>query len=159
MKKQPKARAMTNEQATISLTFVAADWLRGLCYFFFPGQSKSQQWKLIQLGIIFYTQAYLVDEPNLRFPSEWKNKMHFFIYSDCQNQPKTCLFLCALPSSRRIHKSALWAIKNIKLLPSNALSISLYDGKGLFLNNVYIDITIPGVQNPHCDPWDFAIRS
>ena len=45
--------------------------------FFSPGQSKSQQWKLIQLGIIFYTQAYLVDEPNLRFPSEWKNKMHF----------------------------------------------------------------------------------
>ena len=82
MKKKPKARAMTNEQATISLTFVAADWLRGLCYFFFPGQSKSQQWKLIQLGITFYTQAHSVDELNLRFPSEWKNKMHFSIYSD-----------------------------------------------------------------------------
>ena len=81
MKKQPKARAMTNEQATISLTFVAADWLRGLC-FFSPGQSKSQQWKLIQLGIIFYTQAHSVDELNLRFPLEWKNKMHFLIYSD-----------------------------------------------------------------------------
>ena len=30
----------------------------------------------------FYTQAHSVDELNLRFPSEWKNKMHFFIYSD-----------------------------------------------------------------------------
>ena len=22
-----------------------------------------------------------------------------------------------------------------------------------------MDITIPGVQNPHWEPWDFAIRS
>ena len=41
MKKQPKARAMTNEQATISLTFVAADWLRGLCYFFFQANQRA----------------------------------------------------------------------------------------------------------------------
>lgn len=155
MKKQPKARAMTNEQATISLTFVAADWLRGLCYFF----SRPIKEPAMETNTTWDNFLYSVDELNLRFPSEWKNKMHFSIYSDCQNQPKTCLFLCALPSSRRIHKSALWAVKSIKLLPSNALCISLYDGKGLFLNNVYIDITIPGVQNPHCDPWDFAIRS
>ena len=44
-------------------------------------------------------------------------------------------------------------------LPSNALSMSALSGIGLFLSNVYIDITIPGVQNPHCDPCDLAIRS
>ena len=46
-----------------------------------------------------------------------------------------------------------------KPLPSNALSISTFVGTGLFLRRVYIDITIPGVQNPHWDPWDLAIRS
>ena len=44
-------------------------------------------------------------------------------------------------------------------IPSNALSISFCVGKGLFLRRVYMDITIPGVQNPHWEPWDFAIRS
>jgi hypothetical protein len=43
--------------------------------------------------------------------------------------------------------------------PSKAFSISAEVGRGLFLNNVYIDITIPGVQNPHCEPWDLAILS
>ena len=37
-------------------------------------------------------------------------------------------------------------------LPSKALSISLCVGKGLFLSRAYMDITIPGVQNPHWDP-------
>ena len=44
-------------------------------------------------------------------------------------------------------------------IPSKALSISFCVGTGLFLRRVYIDITIPGVQNPHWDPWDLAIRS
>ena len=44
-------------------------------------------------------------------------------------------------------------------IPSKALSISFCVGAGLFLRRVYIDITIPGVQNPHWDPWDLAIRS
>ena len=43
--------------------------------------------------------------------------------------------------------------------PPNALSISSSVGITLFLSNVYIDITIPGVQKPHCDPWAFAMRS
>ena len=45
------------------------------------------------------------------------------------------------------------------IVPSNALSISFCVGKGLFLRRAYMDITIPGVQNPHWEPWDFAIRS
>ena len=44
-------------------------------------------------------------------------------------------------------------------IPSKALSISFCVGTGLFLRRVYIDITIPGVQNPHWEPWDLAIRS
>ena len=44
-------------------------------------------------------------------------------------------------------------------IPSNAFSISSSLGIVLFLSNVYIDITIPGVQKPHCDPWAFAMRS
>lgn len=44
-------------------------------------------------------------------------------------------------------------------VPSNALSISVWVGRGLFLRSVYMDITIPGVQNPHWDPWDLAILS
>lgn len=44
-------------------------------------------------------------------------------------------------------------------IPSNALSISVWVGRGLFLRSVYMDITIPGVQNPHWDPWDLAILS
>ena len=44
-------------------------------------------------------------------------------------------------------------------IPSKALSISFCVGTRLFLRTVYIDITIPGVQNPHWDPWDLAIRS
>jgi len=35
------------------------------------------------------------------------------------------------------------------IIPSKALSISLCVGKGLFLSRAYMDITIPGVQNPH----------
>lgn len=27
------------------------------------------------------------------------------------------------------------------------------------LRRAYIDMTIPGVQNPHCDPWALAILS
>ena len=68
MKKQPKARAMTNEQATISLTFVAADWLRGLCYFFSrPINEPAME-----------TQAHSVDEPKLRFPYGMEKQNAFF---------------------------------------------------------------------------------
>ena len=58
------------------------------------------------------------------------------------NQIKTVKFICCLQT-----------------IPSNALSISVCVGTGLFLRRVYIDITIPGVQNPHWDPWDLAILS
>ena len=37
-------------------------------------------------------------------------------------------------------------------LPWNAISMSFIEGLGKFLSNVYMDMTIPGVQNPHCDP-------
>lgn len=43
--------------------------------------------------------------------------------------------------------------------PARASVTSSKVGCGLFLSNVYMDITIPGVQNPHWDPWAFAIRS
>ena len=66
--------------------------------FFSPGQSKSQQWKLIQLGIIFYTQAYLVDEPNLRFP--------------VQNGKIKCIFLFIL-----IVKTSLKPVSSFVPLP------------------------------------------
>lgn len=33
------------------------------------------------------------------------------------------------------------------------------EGCGWFLSSVYMDITIPGVQNPHCVPWLLAILS
>ena len=52
-----------------------------------------------------------------------------------------------------------YVFSKLHALPSNALSISLCVGTGLFLRRAYIDITIPGVQNPHWDPWDLAIRS
>ena len=32
-------------------------------------------------------------------------------------------------------------------------------GVGWFRSKVYIDMTIPGLQNPHWDPWAFAILS
>ena len=37
--------------------------------------------------------------------------------------------------------------------PSRALSMSSWVGLGLFLKNVYIVITMPGVQKPHWTPW------
>lgn len=37
-------------------------------------------------------------------------------------------------------------------VPSKAASISSSEGVELFLMRVYIDMTNPGVQNPHCDP-------
>ena len=42
------------------------------------------------------------------------------------------------------------------ILPSKALSIWSAVGCGILWNNVYMVITIPGVQNPHCSPWDFT---
>lgn len=44
-------------------------------------------------------------------------------------------------------------------IPSNAVSSSSSDGVGLFLRRAYMDITMPGVQNPHCEPCAFAMRS
>ena len=38
--------------------------------------------------------------------------------------------------------------------PSNALSIWSAVGCGILWNRVYMVITIPGVQNPHCNPCD-----
>lgn len=37
-------------------------------------------------------------------------------------------------------------------LPSKACSICFCVGLGLFLSSVYIDMTNPGVQKPHCEP-------
>lgn len=42
-------------------------------------------------------------------------------------------------------------------LPWKAISMSFIVGLGKFLSSVYIDITIPGVQKPHCEPWASAI--
>lgn len=46
-----------------------------------------------------------------------------------------------------------------RLVPANAWVKSSIVGWGLFLSRVYMDITIPGVQKPHCEPWALAIRS
>ncbi len=43
--------------------------------------------------------------------------------------------------------------------PSIACLMSALVGSGLFLRSVYMDITIPGLQNPHCVPWLAARRS
>lgn len=43
--------------------------------------------------------------------------------------------------------------------PWKASSISAIIGVGLFLSRAYMDMTIPGVQKPHWEPWAFAIRS
>ena len=42
------------------------------------------------------------------------------------------------------------------ILPSKAASSWCGEGRGWFLSRVYIDMTNPGVQNPHCDPWAAA---
>lgn len=44
-------------------------------------------------------------------------------------------------------------------LPSIAVSTSSLDGFGFFLSKVYMDITNPGEQYPHWDPWRLANRS
>ena len=44
-------------------------------------------------------------------------------------------------------------------VPSNAPSICFSEGAWLFLRRVYMDMTKPGVQKPHCDPWARTIRS
>ena len=46
-------------------------------------------------------------------------------------------------------------INNI-IIPASAFSMSSWLGLGLFLSNVYIDITIPGEQKPHWVPCDSA---
>lgn len=43
--------------------------------------------------------------------------------------------------------------------PWKASSTSAMVGVGLFLSNAYMDMTMPGVQKPHWEPWAFAIRS
>ena len=45
-------------------------------------------------------------------------------------------------------------IKRDKDAPSSAFSTSTFEGRGLFLSKVKVDITNPGVQKPHCRPWD-----
>ena len=44
-------------------------------------------------------------------------------------------------------------------LPWKASSISSSVGVALFRRREYMDMTNPGVQNPHWDPWAFAILS
>jgi len=44
-------------------------------------------------------------------------------------------------------------------LPWKAASICSVDGCGLVRSNVYMDMTNPGVQNPHCEPCELAIDS
>lgn len=44
-------------------------------------------------------------------------------------------------------------------IPWKASSISCIVGWELFLRRAYMDMTSPGVQKPHCDPWALAIRS
>lgn len=44
-------------------------------------------------------------------------------------------------------------------VPLKHSSISLAEGLGLLRSSVYSDITIPGVQNPHCEPCACAMRS
>ena len=39
------------------------------------------------------------------------------------------------------------------------VSMSSMFGFLLFLRRVYMDMTMPGVQNPHWEPWELAIRS
>ena len=36
--------------------------------------------------------------------------------------------------------------------------MSSIEGLGLFLSRVYMDMTMPGVQKPHWDPWESAMR-
>ena len=36
--------------------------------------------------------------------------------------------------------------------------MSAMSGFGLFRSSVYMDMTMPGVQKPHCEPCDSAIR-
>lgn len=43
--------------------------------------------------------------------------------------------------------------------PARASVMSSMVGCGLFLSRAYVDITIPGVQKPHWEPWALAIRS
>lgn len=43
--------------------------------------------------------------------------------------------------------------------PARAWVMSSMVGCGLFLSRAYVDITIPGVQKPHWEPWALAIRS
>ena len=38
------------------------------------------------------------------------------------------------------------------------VSMSSMSGLGLFLSRVYMDMTMPGVQKPHWEPWEEAIR-
>lgn len=45
------------------------------------------------------------------------------------------------------------------ILPWKAISRFFIVGLGMLRKRAYMDMTIPGVQKPHCDPWDFAIRS
>lgn len=44
-------------------------------------------------------------------------------------------------------------------LPPRASMSCSSEGCGWFLSSVYMDITIPGVQNPHWVPWLLAILS
>lgn len=44
-------------------------------------------------------------------------------------------------------------------VPWKASSTSAMVGLGLFLSRAYMDMTMPGVQNPHWEPWAFAILS
>lgn len=44
-------------------------------------------------------------------------------------------------------------------LPSRAAIICSMEGSAWFLSKAYMDITIPGVQKPHWEPWHLASLS
>jgi len=44
---------------------------------------------------------------------------------------------------------------HLQRFPCMERSMSSNWGTGLFRRSVYMDITMPGVQKPHCDPWNF----
>jgi len=50
-------------------------------------------------------------------------------------------------------------IDKLYILPWKAASICSEVGCGLVRSNVYMDMTNPGVQNPHCEPCEPAIDS
>lgn len=68
---------------------------------------------------------------------------------------------------RHSHRQSIWRnasgtnlqTKKWQYLPARAAIICSEVGSGWFLSKVYMDITIPGVQKPHWEPWHLASLS